>query len=227
MSYMKTKSEELFDYYCELMQYKCDEIQAGPEHGKTPDRLVHAEGVTLIVEIKELTPNEDDKRQAEELARQGMTVSNERPGKRIQEKIRKAAPQLRKYRNKKVPLVLVLYDNIVLDGHIPNGFLEPHLVDFSMYGLQTAVFIQELNELKHIGRGRGGRRQTTPTERTYLSAIAILYEIDRHSPFLYVYHNYFAEAKLPFEVFSGHKNRHFVKSVHPNYTPQQWTEVTL
>jgi hypothetical protein len=140
---MKTKSEELFDYYCELMQYECDEIPAGSEYGQTSDRLVHAKGLTLIVEIKELTPNEDDKRQAEELARQGMTVSNERPGKRIQEKIRQAAPQLRKYRNQKVPLVLVLYDNIELDGHIPNGFLEPHLVDFSMYGLQTEVFIQD------------------------------------------------------------------------------------
>jgi hypothetical protein len=231
---MKTKSENLFDDYCEAMGYNYRKIPAGSKYGKTSDRDVQAGQDRVIVEIKELTPNPDDKRQAAELAERGWTIGGGKPGRRVQNEIIRAAPQLKQYQTLHVPLVLVLYDNIVIAGerpHIPNKLLEPSFIDFAMYGLQTEVFARRTASdqylLEHLGSGRGGKRQTTASERIYISAIAILYQHESQTPFLFTYHNYFAEVPLPFRVFSGPNDRHFVKPAHPDQTPQEWALVNL
>ncbi len=120
---VKTKSEILFEQYCKSMGYVCNPIIAGSERGKTPDFEVIAES-KVIVEIKELTPNKDDERQAKELMQQHWTTGGGRPGKRIYDHIKSAASQLRTYKDSATPCVLLLYDNIIVDGmrpHIPIG----------------------------------------------------------------------------------------------------------
>jgi len=214
------------------MHYVCKEIPAGSQHGKTADYEVLADDNRIIAEIKELTPDPEDKRQAQELITQGWTSGGGRPGSRVQTAIKRAAPQLKKYRRLGIPLVLVLYDNIVVNGirpHARNGLLEPSFIDFAMYGLQTEVFkkvpLAQGFALEHSGSGRGGKRQTTETERTYMSAVCVLYENDPSPLFIYSYHNFFAEVPLPFHIFSGPEDRHFRKPGSPNRTPQEWEVV--
>ena len=229
---MKTKSEVLFSQYCESVHYVCKEIPAGSQHGKTADYEVLAGNSRIVVEIKELTPDSEDKRQARELIERGWTSGGGRPGSRVQTAIKRAAPQLKKYRRLGIPLVLVLYDNIVVNGtrpHARNGLLESSFIDFAMYGLQTEFFkkisLAQGFVLEHSGSGRGGKRQTTETERTYMSAVCVLYENDPGPPFLYTYHNFFAEVRLPFHIFSGPEDQHFRKPGSPDKTPQEWEAV--
>jgi hypothetical protein len=187
----------------------------------------------VIVEIKELTPNDEDRRQVQELKQQGWTMGGGTPGARTFSVIKRAAPQLKSFANRGLPCVLVLFDNIVVDGMRPRAscvHLEPSFIDFGMYGLQAVRLRPESPEpgsrFVHIGDGRGGRRQMTEDDRVYVSALAVLGEHHNSSePFLCVYHNYFARLPLALEVFRGPHDRHFCKPAHPNELPQTWEEV--
>jgi hypothetical protein len=222
----KTRSEELFERYCLHQGYGCQPIPTGAE--KSSDYSVRCGDQELIVEVKELCPNDDDRRRARELREQRWTSSGDRPGRRAHELIKRAASQLGRYRDARLPCVALLYDNIVVDGEragIPNRFLEPAFIDFAMYGLQTVniAINGESGSMSYVGDGRGGKRQTTPSERTYLSAVAVLYEEENEAEtFLVVYHNYFASVQLPRNAFSGRRDLHFVKPGNPDLTPQMW-----
>jgi hypothetical protein len=72
--------------------------------------------------------------------------------------------------------------------------------------------------------GRGGKRQMTKDERKYISAVAVLYKDNDAAPYIVTYHNFFASEPLPFDVFAGTRDKHFVKPSHPNQTPQEWIE---
>ena len=76
----KTKSEELFEQYCKHNGYNVEAIPTGPE--KTSDYSVRAGAHEVIVEVKELRPNEDDLRQISELRENGATGGGGRPGRR-------------------------------------------------------------------------------------------------------------------------------------------------
>jgi hypothetical protein len=222
----KTRSEELFERYCLRAGYVCQPIPTGEE--KSSDYSVKCGGHEIIVEVKELSPSDDDRKRVRELREQRWTSSGDRPGRRAHGLIKRAASQLGRYRESRLPCVALLYDNIVVDGMrpgIPNRLLEPAFIDFAMYGLQTVNIAvnREGGEMTYVGDGRGGKRQTTPSERTYLSAVAVLYEGEAEDEtFLVVYHNYFASVPLPRSVFSGARDLHFLKPGNPDFTPQIW-----
>jgi len=230
---MPTKSEALFDHYCNLRDYQSEPIEAGGGLGKTPDRVVSTPFGQLIAEIKELTPNDEDKRQIEELKQQGWTTGGGRPGARTFSVIKRAAPQLKRFADRGLPCVLVLFDNIVIDGMRPRAgciHLESSFIDFGMYGLQAVHLSPESPEpgsrLVQVADGRGGRRQMTDDARVYIGALAVLYEHPETSePLLYVYHNYFAEVPLSPQIFRGPHDRHFRKTRHPDESPQEWQDV--
>lgn len=109
-----TRSENLFDAYCRALGYAIEQIPTQPH--RTADRLVKTPAGAVIVEIKELTPNDDDLRYMKELSEQGWSSRGGTPGNRVFEKIRSAAPQLKAYSNRSIPCVLVLYDNVRSKG---------------------------------------------------------------------------------------------------------------
>lgn len=231
---MCTKSEIFFDEYCRLRKYQNKPIESGSNLGKTPDRLVTTSRGDVIAEIKELTPNEEDRRQIEELKRQGSTSGGGRPGSRVFSIIKRAAPQLKHFSYQHLPGVLVLFDNIVIDGMRSRAGcidLNSSFIDFGMYGLQTVHLTTESPEprsrLIRCGDERGGHRQMTEDARNYISAVAVLYEHpETCEPLLYIYHNYFTHTPLPFDIFRGPYDRHFRKPDHPDNCPQKWEEVT-
>jgi hypothetical protein len=225
---MSTRSEALFDVYCERLAYDSQPIPSGSELGRTPDRIVITPVGKLVVEIKELTPNEEDLRQIRELAERHWTTGGGTPGARAASQIKAAAPQLKSLSHLGLPSSLVLFDNIVVDGRRPRAgciHLEPSFIDFGMYGLQ-AVHLQLDPADGHVVSstdGRGGRRQITQDIRRYVSAVAVLYEAPE--PHVYVYHNCFANIPLSLAALRGPLDRHFEKPTHPDASPQQWREV--
>ena len=120
-----TTSEDLFDQYCADQGYAVEEIAAGSTLGKTPDRMVSTPLRQVVVEIKELTRNEDDLRQIRELAEQKWTHGGGTSGARAFEMIRRAAPQLKRYAERNLPCVLVAFDNIRLNEPLHSKHLDP------------------------------------------------------------------------------------------------------
>jgi hypothetical protein len=228
-----TASELLFDRYCKARGFESVPIAAGPKQGKTPDRHVLTPAGRFVVEIKELTPNDEDVERAHALLAGKNFSGTTNPGDRAARHIKEAAPQLKRQATADAPGVLVLYDNIVVDGFRPWGHSK-HLcssfIDFAMYGYQT-VNLQLLPSADGVrvidaGDGRGGRRRLTTDERTYISAVAVLHEEpESGDPFLVTYHNYFARWALATTAFRGGRDRHFRKAIHPDGSPQEWEEV--
>jgi hypothetical protein len=231
---MKTKSELLFEKYCKSEGYTSVPIPAGPEQGKTPDYWVCCGDDKIIAEIKELSPNSDDKLHAEECKKQGWTLLEESPpGKRIYNAITDGAKQLAQFKHQELPCVLILYDNIVVDGERlrPSQLLEPSLLDFGMYGLQKVILSvrrpsYDDTDIRVTGNGRGGKRRMTSNTREYISAVSILCEGQNgEEPYLYSFHNWFANIPLPQHLFRGPNDRHFAKPDHPDKCLQKWEEI--
>lgn len=225
---MATKSERLYDDYCRLRGYPCDPVSAGS--AKSPDRLVTTPAGGVVVEIKELTPNEDDERQLRELRERGSTHGGGTPGARVYEKIRAAAPQLKAKAKSGAPSILVLYNNIAAgEWRVGSHHLDGSAIDFGMYGLQTALLQRSPDEGRwvNVGPGRGERRQMSEDARIYISAVQVLWESpgEVSEPLVFTYHNYFAVVPLSAELFRGPLDRHFRKPAHPDGSPQIWEEV--
>src|SRR4030095_11263700 len=94
---------------------------------RSADVRVTANGITLIVEVKELTPNRDDLRQIREMKDTGTTSGSSNIGARAREAIKEASVQLRLYKGQNLPLLILLYDNVrTADGRIayPMCYLE-------------------------------------------------------------------------------------------------------
>jgi hypothetical protein len=221
-----TTSEALFEHYCTRLDYNCAKIPTGSD--RSSDYLVRGPGWEVIVEIKELSANDDDRRVFRDLRQGKLVISGDRPGRRVNEHIRDAASQLAKFRNTGRACLVLFYDNILVDGErpaIPSQHLSSSGIDFGLYGLQTAIFAMDPQSklLRYISDGRGGRRQATASTRQYISAVAVLNEGETpYEPWLEVYHNYFATVRLSRKTFSSVRDRHFRKPDHPDRTPQEW-----
>jgi hypothetical protein len=143
---------------------------------------------------------------------------------------------LKAFANRYLPCVLVLYDNIVVNGIRPRAvsqLLEPSLLDFGMYGLQAVDLSNPgINEAgidtSIIANVRDGKRQMTQDSRVYISAVSVLCEDQNgEEPCLYSFHNWFAKIPLPLYLFRGPNDRHFVKPDHPDRCPQQWEKIEV
>ncbi len=108
----KTKSEKLFEAFCNSNQITWEQIVASSTQ-QSPDYKIRLSGQDIIVEIKQFDPNEEEKetirkqQQGESLAF-GIT-----PGDRIRKAIRKSVKQLKRLSNEKTPTLLVVYDNVM------------------------------------------------------------------------------------------------------------------
>jgi hypothetical protein len=151
-----TRSEELFEQYCARLGYNCVKIPTGSD--RSPDYSVRAGDCDVIVEIKELSANDEDRRVTRELReRAWASCYGGRPGSRVFEHIHEAAGQLAKFRGKGRPCLVLFYDNIVVDGErpaIPNP-LSSAFIDFEPPGRRMA---RVSNSLRRSGSGTSGGR---------------------------------------------------------------------
>jgi hypothetical protein len=221
-----THSDYLFQKICARHGYKAARLERQPHLSRpSADFLVTANGLTFVVEVKELTPNRDDLRQIREMKDTGTTSDGGNIGSRAREAIKEASVQPRPYKNQNLPLLIVLYDNVrTADGRVayPMYYLEPHCIDAAMYGDLVVTVPMRPGTPRTADRSGGGRTMTETT-KTYISAVAVISDWDDES-FL-IYHNRFAEKQLPQTVFNDSKYSHFEKCGAPFAEPWKWHAV--
>jgi len=222
-----TKSEELFAAICDRHEYEVTKLPTRSDQFlKTADFSVSTPYGRIIAEVEELTPNDDDRRQIREFKETNKTHGGGTVGARARRAIRHASIQLRDHTDEQVPMIAVLYNNLKTeDGPVPYSMcnLESFHIDAAMYGFRVVHVALKKGVTPRPDRSGGGRT-TTASEKTYLSAVAVISDWDDQR--LFVYHNHFAKYPLPVEIFSDDLCRHFKKGTHPYQEPQKWYPAT-
>jgi hypothetical protein len=229
----------LFVEYCSLRGYVANRISPPADKGQFPDYEVIIGKSRIIVEIKELRPNPDDKNTAKALQENRIHVFGDKPGRRVRMHIEKAERQLRRYDTQKVPCLVVIYDNIIVNGFRPNppglflidisNPLNPYHIDVGMYGLQVArLRIHQDGRTESLGDVRGDERTLRFAHQDNISAVATLHDYDlNYGLFLIVYHNFFAKNPLPKSVFTDAKDGQLEKAGDPKSCLGNWRRVQI
>lgn len=222
MHTMKSKSEQLFEDYCSSKAIKFEKI--GEEAQSRPDYMITINGINIVVEVKQIDPNKDDKEKLAEFQRKGFVVGSSTPGARVRSKITDAGPQIASVAKGRYPGVLVLYSNL---SFVLGSPLEPYNVRVGMYGFDTFVFSRPGNFIdspRLIARKFGPKRKLTPSHNTSISALAVLSE-SKEDLTLVFYHNEYAAIRLPLEVASFIGEKQFVLSRDEPMEFQTWVDV--
>jgi hypothetical protein len=223
-----TTSETLFLSYCGLRGYEAKRIPAMAD--RHPDYDVLVGNARVIVEIKELQPNAQDMREAEAFQQRHHVAFTREPGRRVRTHIEDAERQLRRYEGQKILCVVVLYDNIVINGfrlHPDRWLLSSYDIDVGMYGLQAAnLRLYPDGRTESLGDTRGGQRTLRHMHQASISAVAVLHDYaPDYGLFLMIYHNFYAQNPLPRSVFTNQKDRQLVKPDDPELSPGAWSVV--
>src|ERR1035441_5421716 len=103
-----TISEQLFEQFCQEHMIQVTRIAESSE--QTPDYEILTPNGPIVVEVKELTPNDEDVESARLLDERGYGLAGGRvPGDRIRNKIHSASPQIKSKALGMHPGLLVLY----------------------------------------------------------------------------------------------------------------------
>jgi hypothetical protein len=227
-------SKKLFQRYCESCGYACKLLpKSKTPRIRTPDLEIVTGGVRVIAEAKDLNANANDIRDWKKTLCGEIVVHSREPGKRARSLIAKARGQLRSSVEAGLPSVVVLYDNILVDGvrPYPNSPmalspLGPMDIDVALYGLWKAnVRIHGDLTAESLGDTRSRWRQIH--ERQIISAVCVVYEHPHNdSLFILTYHNYWARLPLPKNIFNGTDDRQLVKTSDPDLQPNPWVRIT-
>jgi len=210
---IKTKSEILFERFCQENGMACEKIAVSLS--KTADYEIKVKSKTMICEVKELTPNAEDKRLRKELDEKGSTGIHERKiSGRLSKKIMKAAEKLKQYKNRNVPLIVAFYDNILFNGGRVQKTIDRRDIDQAMYGIDTGYYLMSARGIRFNGFRHGQNKRMTTTEKNYVSAVFVLKESDDGIK-LEIYHNYFALFKIDMSVFNFPNIRQFYHKNEP------------
>jgi hypothetical protein len=219
----QTDSERIFCEICESQLYQVDVLPTRDAEGiRTADFRITAGGKSFIAEIEELRPNNEELQCIRNWNEGRRTGSGHIIGARARNHIREAADQLKAHSSDNLPLVIVLYNSIRRHGgnfFTPMRHLEAHDIDGAMYG-DMVVEVALMNTVATSPDRNGGKRTLTQTEKVYISAVAVISDLDDRT--MLIYHNYFATVPLPQDFFIGPDFDHFEKPESPFTTPWQW-----
>lgn len=189
---MKTKSEKLFEEFCDHKGLCLKKISEGQK--KTSDYYVYGKELKFIAEIKQIDMNNEHKKAIREFNNTGSIIVSDTPGSRVRKKITKAATQLKKTSKGEVPGIVVLYNNLpsVLGDH-----LGPYFIRAGMFGYETIILTNPKNvglNAKMVDRKFGPKRKLTESMNTTVSGVAVLK--DKQDLEMNFYHNPFAKCPL-------------------------------
>jgi hypothetical protein len=214
MARHKTASELLFERFCADQGLLLTQVPTQSDRArKTPDYEINAAGHRIVVEVKQIDPNPEDRRQFRLLRERGETdtITSE-PGHRVRGKISDAMPQLKMRSKGRVPAMLVLYNNVKLIEER----IDPVDIRTAMYGLEIVEIRvpTDPNDRRISARHRfGGKRKVSQKHNTSLSAVASMYE-GSVSARLDVYHNDFAANPIAPDWLRNDAVRHFKLADH-------------
>ena len=223
-----TKSEELFRQYCEAQSYTVEKIPEATD--RTPDFRVATPHGAIIAEVKEARPNEEDVRIATQIKLSGGRASwCDLPGKRVRGMLDEARGQTRSLLGERLPCVVVLYDNVVVDGARPryqNYFFSGFDIATGMYGQLKTVVSFAGSEVTGTKNELGGNRTLRFNKDQQMSAVCVLTDgMGIELPFMRVYHNSFATLPLPREIFCGLNDKHLKNPGDEKFFQNAWVEL--
>lgn len=202
--------ENLFERACRRHRYTLTKIPK--QSHQTPDYEVTTPHGPFIAEVKSINPNPEDEEKIRELQQTGMTTTiHLRIGVRAKVKIKEALDQLRPHESKKVPLVVVLYDNVRIGSTplaYPDLHVQPSYIDAAMFGrLRVHVSLNE--SAPKMPDDRTNEGLVGPKTNNSLSAVIVISGWDDKT--LEIYHNPFAAVPLAHGVFTDEKCSHMTK----------------
>lgn len=219
-----TRSEELFETFCKQNSLEYQRIETAQV--RRPDYLLKLDYQELVVEVKQLDPNAQERRllrNPNEEWDDGLYHGI--PGERIRSKIDSAIPQLKNLAGTSRPTMLLLYDNVKLWA----GVLDSITMAVAMYGLETIMISSESapeGGAKILARWHGASKRTTRCANTTLSAVGILDNTDANIS-IDVFHNFFARVPLQKTSLQSDYVRHYILEESPDDTFAKWKRFTV
>lgn len=131
----RTVSELIFERFC--VRHALDLRRVPEADQRTPDYELVCGSVSVIVEVKETTPNREEQESNRLLAERGYGLATGGvPGARVRQMIGAAYDQIKARTCGRWPGVLVVFDEGRVAGHV-----DPYQVRVAMYGLEQ-VYVQ-------------------------------------------------------------------------------------
>jgi hypothetical protein len=214
---MPTRSEQLFERLCQERGVSCRRIPEG--NTKTPDYELTISSVGILVEVKQLDENDEDRAINEAFSRDDETPGVECPAGRVRHQIAQAYIQLKACYHTGLATGVVLYNNAGFLNYIDEWTVTKAM--FGDYGYRFGIPAPSGGPIVTLGAGfMGGRKVTKDTCRV-LSFVAVLKETTLGGLALEAYHNPFASVQLDPATLSHlateqfiHSNPHTGKWVH-------------
>jgi len=199
-----TTSERWFEQFCAVRGVQCERVPEGTS--KTPDYLLNIGGQVVVVEVKEITRNEEEQESDRLRAERGYgEVTGNTPGDRVRKKINDSSEQIKARTQGRYPSLLVLCDIAFGAGQVARH-VDPYNVRAGMYGLEQihiAVPRDPAEGLQIGGTTFGPKRKMTDKHNTSISAIGVLWTESANEIRLTVYHNKFAAIPLDVRLLSS------------------------
>jgi hypothetical protein len=219
-----TISEDLFVNLCDSLGLVTAKI---PEsHTKTPDFVVTSALGEFYAEIKELRPNEEERRLLEQFRDTRWVTVAAKLGHRASGMIEEAKYQLRAFKHHGLPGLIVLYDNITLNDGTnlgPRGPLSPDHITAAMFGKWVVDFLfnKATGELVDRKHRCGPNENFNEDMKTYVSGVMVL--SNYFGPLkAAIYHNPYATSPLPVTIFKGDNCFNMRVPIERAKCPQSW-----
>lgn len=202
----RTVSEELFAKLCSIRGIGCARIPQSAK--KTADYEVSLGKIMLIVEVKQLDPNEEDKKLA------AVWGTSDSPGAvapsdRVQGLLKEAYPQIKGSSGGKRPTMIVVYNN---SGNW--NWIDTFTVAKAMFGSFGIVLgLQSDESIAVIGQGYLGKRKVRKHAFRSLSAVGVLKQVGPDGIRLDCHHNPFAPIPIEPILLSHLADAQYI---HPN-----------
>jgi hypothetical protein len=193
----ETASERLFEEFCRTNGIPC--FRVAKAAGRTPDFVIELGGKQITCEVKQIDPNEEDRRELDE-ARKRDGAFRYLPN-RLRAKLKKVSPQLSSASEAGRPTLLVVYDNTAFKDY--TGHFDVVSAMFGRHSVRVRVPTDPSLPPQASGWFIGGDRGMGPRHNTAVSAVAILDGGPKPPLSLRVYHNPFAAVRLHPSVFDS------------------------
>ena len=186
-----TQSERVFEQFCQENSIRFSRVEV-EINTKSPDYEIFPQENRVVLEVKELQENGDDRAAWAQAARSRTHTAFSDPRDRIRRKIKKAAKQLKRRSEGLHPTIVVLFDNGTFGG------IDATDIKNAMYGDEVVQVTSSSRDDMRVVRKLGGGAKCTATDHRSVSAVAALATIGTTIR-LSVFHNVFAARPLPFD----------------------------
>src|SRR6266851_2729830 len=164
---MKTQSEKWFEDYCAHSGIVCKRI--AEENSKTPDYELTIDSQRIIIEVKEISRNREERESDRLLSERGYgSALSDTPGDRVRKKITDSSAQIKARTDGIYPSILVLCDLQFGCGQI-TGHLAPYNIRVAMHGLeQIHIAVPREHSVRPYATGMsyGPKRKMTEEHNT-------------------------------------------------------------